>query len=301
MERWSRRPRAGIIGSVAVVAAVLVAACGSNPGPRPTDPRAILSNAIAATAGMSTARFHADVSATMGALGGPANAVVSMAFDADVNIATRELAGRAVIQMPPELFGGGAVAPQQQTADVIVTQAATFTRSSFGGRWQKVPTAGLAAGPTNAQLAQLVSNLLSNPAVGLEVKESSACSLGTCDHVLVHVDGQALGPALGPLLGIPVNANIGAQLPTFDIDVLVDQATSVVSELHSEFAAQGTSARVSVVLTNPGQPIQLNLPPASEVDDLGIDLGPPPVLVPAVPAGPTPPPIAVPEESFPTP
>ena len=133
--------------------------------------------------------------------------------------------------------------------------------------------AGLGGGPTNTQIATMIANLLSNPSITYELLESSPCTLGTCDHVLAHIDGQTLAAALGPLLGVPMDQGSAQVIPSFNIDVLVDQASSVVSELRTEISMQGSSERILVTLSNPGQPVQIAAPPLALTDDFGADFG----------------------------
>jgi len=169
--------------------------------------------------------------------------------------------------------GGNAFAQQ---VDMIVTTTATFTRDSQTGRWQKIPAGaggGFAGGPTNVQVATMIANLLSNPAITYELLEASPCTLGTCDHVLAHIDGQTLAAALGPLLGVPMDAASAQMIPSFDVDVMVDQATSVVSELRTQISMQGSSERILITLSNPGQPVQIAPPPPALVDDIGVNFG----------------------------
>ncbi|HLO35362.1 MAG TPA: hypothetical protein VK194_04740 [Candidatus Deferrimicrobium sp.] len=249
--------------------AVAVAGCGNGSGtPRPTDPRQILVEAIAATAGLPTLRLHAEIASTTGGVGAQANAVVTLAVDADIDLATRQLVGRATTQMPRNPGGNGGL-PAQQVADAIVTRDAIFGRDSQTGRWRKISSTGIGGGPTNAQVATMLSNLLSNPSITFDRGDASPCSLGTCDHVVAHIDGQSLGAALGPLLGVPMDAAATAAIPDFDVDVLVDQATSVISELRTAISTGGSAVRIFVSVSNPGQPVQIAPPPPALTDDFG--------------------------------
>jgi hypothetical protein len=264
----------------ALVAALVLAACGDAKGgtPRPTDPRQILVNAIGATAALPALRIHAEIAATMGGFGGQGNAVMTMGLDADIDLATRQLTGWATTQMPQGLGGNGVNGGNAlaQQVDMIVTTTASFTRDGRTGRWQKIPAVmggGFAGGPTNVQIATMIANLLSNPAITYELLEASPCTLGTCDHVLAHIDGQTLAAAVGPLLGMPLDAASVQMIPSFDVDVLVDQATSVVSELRTQISTGGTSERILVSVSNPGQPVQIAPPPAALVDDIGVNFG----------------------------
>jgi hypothetical protein len=269
------RRRVAWLASV-LIGAVALAACsdGKAGTPRPTDPRQILVNAIGATAALPTLRLHAEVVASIGMFAGQGNGNVTMGFDADVDLATRQFAGRTTTQLPPNLAGNGIAA--QQVSDVIVTTTATFNRDSQTGRWQKFPMGmggGRGAGPTNAQIASMIASLASNPSITFELLDAASCTLGTCDHVLAHIDGQTLAAALGPLLGVPLDQASQQQIPSFNVDVLVDQASSVLSELRTEISMQGTSARILVSVSNPGQPVQIAPPPPALTDDFGANFG----------------------------
>jgi hypothetical protein len=258
------------IAALMLAGALALAGCGGSGSgtPRPTDPRQILVNAIAATAALPTLRIHAEIGSTMGGLGQP-NQVMTMAIDADVDLANRQFTGRATTQMP----GGNGIGLGQQAIDMIVTQTGSFSRNPQSGRWMKTSAMGLGGGPTNVQIATMITNLLSNPAVTYQLSDASPCTLGTCDHVVAHISGQTLGAALAPLTGQPLNDQTQAMVPDFDVDVLVDQATSVISELRTGYSMQGTSARILVQLTNPGQPVQIAQPPAALIDDFSDNSG----------------------------
>ena len=229
----------------------------------------ILANAIAATAALPTLRMHAEIAATAPAmLGAGANGgAVKVTIDADIDLATRQVVARTTAS-----GGGNGGVAQDQVSEMVVTRAASFTRNGQTGRWSKFPS-NLAAGPTNVQIATMVSNLLSNPAMSAELAEAGSCTLGTCDHVIVHIDGATLGSAIATLNGVPVDAANQAMFPSFDVDVLVDQATSVISELRTSINAAGMTEQVLVQVSNPGQPVQIAAPPAALTDDFGVDLG----------------------------
>jgi hypothetical protein len=127
---------------------------------------------------------------------------------------------------------------------------------------------GFAGGPTNVAVATAIRDVLADPQVSYEPGESSPCTLGTCDHVIAHVSGESLASALGRLLGVPIDAQARATIPDVVLDVLVDQATSVISELRTEIATNGTTARIHMTLSNPGEPLQIGPPPAALTDDM---------------------------------
>ncbi len=259
---------------LALAGAVVLTACGGPAGPpRPTDPRQILLNAVSATASLPTLRLHGEVAANVGAIGGggQANGVMTMALDADIDLATRQFVGRATMKLPQGQIANGG--PANTVSDVIVTRTATFNRDSQTGRWSKFPTNGI-GGPTNVQVATMLSNLLSNPANTYDLREASACSLGTCDHVIAHIDGPSLAVALGGLLGAPLDTATQASIPNFDVDLLIDQATSVISEVRTQISMAGASEQILLQLSNPGQPVQILAPPAALTDDFGNNFGP---------------------------
>ena len=287
----SRRRTGGLLAAAALAGTILVA-CGPGTGagtPRPTDPRVILSNAITATAALPSFRLHGELVASVGALlGGPNNATMTGALDADVDLATRQFAGRVTSTMPANLGGNGGAA-QRQVADIILTRDAAFSRDSQTGRWTKSSSGLGNGGPTNAEVATMISNLLSNPAMTFELQDATPCTLGTCDHVIAHIDGQTLANAIGALSGAPAGANAAGLVPDFDVDVRVDQASGVISELRTSIAMAGTSEQILVTLSNPGEPVQIAAPPAALVDDFsngfngggGGGVGPVPTIGPA--------------------
>ncbi len=270
----SRRVR-GLFGGAVLVATTL-AACGpdaANGTPRPTDPRVILTSAITATAALPALRLHAEIAANMGAvMGGPANAMMTAVVDADIDLATRQLAGRATSSTAANPGGNGA-GGQHSVSDIIVTRNATFNRDSQTGRWTKLPSGIGGAGPTNAEVATMISNLLSNPAMTFDLQDATPCSLGMCDHVIAHLDGPTLVNAVGALFGAPADANAGLAVPNFDVDVRVDQSSGVISEVRTSISMAGTSEQILVTVSNPGQPVQITAPPAALTDDLGANFG----------------------------
>ena len=275
------------LGAVLIASALVLAACGSAGTPRPTDPRKILIDAVGATAALPTLRLHGEIAANSGAIGGQANAM-TIALDANVDLATRQFAARATTQMPQNLGVG-----VQQVSEVIMTTTASFNRDTRTGRWSKFPTGpggGLGGGPTNPQIAAMIASLLSNPSTTLELGEAAPCTLGTCDRVVAHIDGQTLGAALSQLLGVSIDASSGLTIPNFDIEVLVDQSSSVISEMRTQMSLAGTSMRILLTISNPGQPIQIAPPPAAITDDFGANfggggIGPAPTPVESVGAG----------------
>ena len=260
---------------LAGMTAILAAACNTPAASRPSDPRAIAVDAVAATAAVTTLRLHIEVATTTAAAGNQAAGRTSVTVDADVDLPTRQFAGSAAMQMAP--MQGGIGGPLRQVSDVIVTSTATFDRDSSTGRWRKFPTnpgGGFCGGPTNAEIAAAVAKIVADPSTRFEAGEAASCTLGTCDRVIVRVPGASLGVALGALFGVPVDQALGqAAIPDVDVDVLVDQATSIISEVRAGFTTQGTTVQILLALSNPGQPVQIVPPPPALTDDFGANGG----------------------------
>jgi hypothetical protein len=250
-----------------------------------------VTDAVKTTAAVASLRFHVEMVTTRdgSAFGNPGTSTDSTTLDADVDLAGRQLAGRATSQFNGPV--GQGVLPGPQTSDVIVTNVATFVRQGGAARWTKVGNGGIPAEPTNAAIASALVSLLGDPRVTYDRADPVECTLGTCDHVIVHVDGAAAIAALSLLFGTPADAS--ATFPDFDVDVRVGQATSVISELRLSFAAAGQSIQVLATVASPGDPVQIVAPPPGLVDDNtgggfggGVQPAPtaPPVAVPPEPA-----------------
>lgn len=263
--------RDGLAGRLATMLAfvLLLAACADPAASqRPTDPRAILVGAVRATAALPTARIHAEMGLAMGPQGGIGEGRMTVVLDADIDLVNRHVAVRTALRGMAG-FGGG----DNFATEAIVTRAATFTRTAGQPRWQKVPTMPGPAGPTNEQIAQVVEQLVLDPAVRLELAEATPCSLGTCDHVIARVDGQRFMAAMAPILGMPPEMVGLEPVPDFDFDLRVDQATSLLSEMRYTMTLQGASSDMVLTITNPGVPLQIVAPPPALVDDLGEGFG----------------------------
>jgi hypothetical protein len=266
--------RARVIVLLVAAAAALVGACTPAASPaRPTDPRELLVRAVRATAALPTARLHAEMTTSMAVpndVGGvPAgrNLDMAMAIDADVDLEHRALAGRQTSS-----FAGGAAgmfgAPNT-TTEVIVAPGGLFLRQQGMAKWMSAG-GGPEGGPTNAAVAEAIVALLSDTRVDVVRRDDVACSLGTCDDVGVHVPKEVLAGAAGALFGGPDDPTAAgaAGIPDLDLDVRIDQGSLVISEIRVEIAAAEATAKVLVVLSQPGEPVTIAAPPPGMVDDL---------------------------------
>jgi hypothetical protein len=107
---------------LALASGLVLVACDSGRAARPTDPREILVEAVEATAALETVRIHGDVTVDVGAMVDAPNAVVSIALDADLEVATRQFTARMTTDMPAAMRG----APGREVVEVISTRTATF-------------------------------------------------------------------------------------------------------------------------------------------------------------------------------
>jgi len=275
MRRAAGASRSG--AAVGLIAVGLIAAACSGPGagtPRPTDPHVILAAAVRATAALPSARFHAEISSSMGAPaggGGFGPSKANITFDADVDLATRQLTGREQMAIQQNAPNAIPVPAQAQGVEVIVASTSTFIRQAGQARWSKVG-GGITFAPTNAEAGQLLLNLLADPSVTVDKADEVSCTLGTCDHLIVHLPGDAVGNVLGILSGMPANGAAGF-VPDIDLDLRIDQASSVIAEVRTVIAVQGSSTELLLALSNPGAPVQITAPPPGLVDDMGLGGG----------------------------
>jgi hypothetical protein len=264
---WGAADRAAV---VAVVLAVLSGCTPTTSGPLLTDPHEIMLKAIRTTAALSTVRIHADISVSMAGFDAGVAGDMRMSFDADVDVAHRQMAGRATTQIP----GLGQAGQGVQVAEFISLTNASFSRQGGNGRWTKFSTGGGAGpgGPINEQIATMVEKLLSDPSVRLDRVDTASCSLGTCYHVIATVDGQAAALTLAAALGAPGNTG-GIAIPPLTFDLMIDQATGVLSEVRFQTSIQGTSVQMLAVFSNPDAVITIAAPPPAIVYDINSNPG----------------------------
>jgi hypothetical protein len=286
--RTSARRRAAT--SIAVLGLVVIGCTPTASTKLLTDPKEIAATSIRATTGLSFVRIHVDAAASMGGLvGGGAGGDAHFAVDADVDLARRQMAGRMTTQLPAAFGVNGGQANQVQ--EFISLTNASYSRTGGAGRWTKFSIGGVGApaGPTNAQIAGILESLLSNPNVTLALGDAATCSLGTCYHVTATVDGTAAVQAILGIAGSPPTGNIGITIPPLVFELLIDQATGVLSEARLQTTVQGTSLQAAVLFSNPDLAVQIVAPPAALVDDISVGGGFGP--------GPTTAPVPVPAES----
>jgi hypothetical protein len=267
--RARRRSAFGGLAAAGVAVAGLLVACGPAAAPpRPTDPHLIVTEAVKATAAIPTLRLHLQLASTAdgAAFGQAGTFTTSMAIDADVDLAGRQLAGRATSQF--SATGTDLPGPAgPQTSDIIATSTALFTRQGGAARWTMAGSSGLQGGPSNAAIASAIVGLLDDPRVTYDKADPVACTLGTCDHVIVHLPAAALTAAISALTNAPANAMDAAGIPDLDLDVRIAQTSSVISEIRLSMTVAGQTADLLLTVANPGDPVQIVAPAPGLIDD----------------------------------
>ena len=235
-----------------LIAALALAACGDGARgtPRPTDPRQILVHAVSATAALPTLRLHAEIAATMArsSVGWRCQAM-TMAFDADVDLATRQFAGRTTTADASATSAGNGIAQCQQ----VVRR----DRDHDGDLQPRQPDRPLAKIPIGMAAARRrpderpVRDGGHEPPVEPGRRPTSSSTprharSGPATTSSPISTARPRGGARAADRAVPADQMRRPMIPDFDVDVLVDQATSVVSELRTEISMQGTSARILV-------------------------------------------------------
>jgi hypothetical protein len=258
--------------AAAMALALLVGCTPAGPTTLLTDPHDILVRAVRSTAALSYVRVHVDLGMSMAAFGAGVGGDIRTTLDADVDLARRTMAGRTTTQLPAG-FGQGVNG--QQVSEFISLSNAQFSRNAGAGRWTKMSMGGVGApaGPTNAQIAAALEGLVTNNGVKLELGESASCTLGTCYHVTATVDGMVALQALAAAMGQPGGDTGGVVIPPLAFDLMIDQATGVLSELRFQSSIQGTNVQVAAALSNPDVVVQIVAPPAGIVDDIDLNGG----------------------------
>ena len=256
------RRRTAMAAAVAGIVLVVGGCTPTAPVRILTDPREIMATAIRSTASLSYVRLHADLKVLRVAPAGAAPDL-QMSIDVDMDVTRRQRAGRVVTQMGG---GPGGEAPEQPNLQEFITLVdASYSRAGGFGRWTKFmndPNTRF-EGPTGAGFAA-IETLLSKPGVTLELREAASCSLGTCYHVIATVDGELALEAIGSAIGQPTGGN--RALPPFAFDLLIVQATGLLSEVRFEATFEGSSNQLAAVFSNPNLVVQIVRPPPELVD-----------------------------------
>jgi hypothetical protein len=201
------------------------------------------------------------------AFGGPEFAS-GQTVDLDIDLATRNLAGRSVSAMQG--------APDQ-TNDIILVDGRQFTRNLPNARWTQSPNFGRQPSfPTNEELVATVSSLVDSAGVVLQLADPEACGVATCYHVIAELDAISTWKLIGPVLaGAPPNGPPPPDfnLPPITLHLLVEQATRALVGANTAISFQGTSVALTITLSNHDAPLQIVPPNPVLVDQFDVDFG----------------------------
>ena len=162
--------------------AVVAAGCGNNSGPTISDPKEILTKAVAAMQAATTVHVAATVDGTLdpSILGGGQTGDITLAgttMNGDVDLAARNLHVTASI---PAMLG--------LTADIIIVGPDTYTKLSLGGdKYTKSTTATGTPGDPATAITQ-VESFLARPDLEAVKKDDATCGSKRCYVVQIAHD-----------------------------------------------------------------------------------------------------------------
>lgn len=250
--------------AVAIAAFVLASGCEAAPAPLPilTDPMAVMTAGLEATARLHGVHLRVDVSAAMANEGGTDD----QRMEIDVDLDSRSFSGRSVSAREDGT---------DMTNDFVATGGLQYSRSGSDARWNAMPDAGRAPVPPNQELVRLVTAILARDTADVRLAEPAACNDSTCYHVVVGLDADAATELLGPVLtgGAVDVAREDRSVTATSIDVYIDRATRQLIAANAAFRFAGTGIRLAIVLSNHDVPVQIVPPPPGQVDGLLDNVG----------------------------
>ncbi len=190
--------RAPTLIVLATLAAVSIAACGGSSGPSISDPKEIITKAVATLQAAHTVHIDATVDGTVNpSFVGGQSAVISVdgsTLSGDIDLAGRNLHLAVAV---PALLG--------MTADVIVINTTTYTRVSLtGDKYVRSVAASSTPADNPADLITDLTAFLARPDVTATKKGDAQCGSKTCytvevaltaDQVRADVPAVDLGDA----------------------------------------------------------------------------------------------------------
>ena len=185
--------------SLLMAAAIAVSACGPST-PTIDDPAEILAKAVEALQGLKTVHLEAGVDGTINfdltGTGGGNLSLAGTKLTADVDLPNSKLA--ATLEVPAMLG---------MTADVIVVDGETFTRTSLSGdKYAKAAAGDMGLGVPTDPVASLgeLKGWLARPEIGPEKLGDTSCGSKSCYQVKIDLstaDLAALVPGGAADLG----------------------------------------------------------------------------------------------------
>ena len=243
--------RALVLGTL-VLLAVVAAGCSGNSGPTISDPKEILTKAVAAMQAATTVHVAATVDGTLdpGMVGGGQSGEITLAgttMNGDVDLAARKLHVTASI---PAMLG--------LTADIIIVGPDTYTKLSLGGdKYTKSTTTTGTPGDPTALMAQ-VESFLARPDLEAVKKDDVTCGSKRCYVVQIAMTPAELGTMLSGI-------DLGDASVTFQVEVEKDTLLPAFLNIGAKGTAVG-DLTLKVALSAWDATVAIDPPPASEVE-----------------------------------
>lgn len=248
------------LSPVALVAALALAACGTQGAPRIEDPEEILTQSVEAMSDLESVRFllALDGEVTVAEMGG------AMSLDGTELEGALSLDGKAMeltFSVPSFLGLSGEAR--------IVGDEAFFKTSMTGPLWirQPVETGGedpfAQAADPQAALAEL-REFLARDGVELEKLEDVECGDGECYQLRITIAGEVFAEEAGA--DVEVLGSVLEDGLTFDLQIDVD--TLYMTGVSTAFEAPDVgSLELTMTFDGFGDPVEVEAPPADEVTD----------------------------------
>jgi hypothetical protein len=246
--------------AAALLAGVLLAACGGLGAPEVSDPEEILTRSIEAMGELDSVHLLATVDGTISmGEGGGSMSLNGTELEGDLDIEAKR--GHFDFAVPAFLGLEG---------EIIFTEEFSYIQTSMtGSDWIRQPAAdedelfGQAQDPT-AALDELGA-LLDESGLRLTKNADTACGDRTCYSVTVSVPAELLEERA---------AEEAAELPPgvfedgMEIDVLIDKERFYLAGVSLEIdAADMGSVTVAVALSDFNEPVTVEEPPADQVTE----------------------------------
>jgi len=233
--------------AAALLAASLVAACGSPQPSRIDDPRVVLQKVTERLFMVRTVHLKVNLAEAGGLIGGPESAQAEGDFDT--------VAGELSVK---GRSSEAAAAP----VEVVIDGGELFMRTN--GPWTNEPVAGLVAAlPPKEAVRAALTGVAGDPRIGVRLDPLATCPTGDCYSLILEVPGAAgwdlVAGMVRPFRDLP--ALPPPNLPNTSIRVHADVDTFDVVRLEVVIDDRGGRIRLVVDASNYDAPIRIDPPP----------------------------------------
>lgn len=178
--------RAFALPTLLVVAALVLGACGAGSGPALTDPKEILTKAVAAMQEAKSVHLEVTVEGTLTAdligTGQPGEmSLAGTSLTADLDIANDNAHLTAVV---PAFLG--------LTADIIVIGSDTYTKISLAGDKYEKSTTDPGESTDPSAVLKEIADFLDKPEVAPVKKDDATCGSRSCYQVVINLTADDL-------------------------------------------------------------------------------------------------------------